>query len=109
MLSILGWRFRLAAATWLLFFTPGVMLGAALIFLFNRPGFDVFYASPAVVIVGLTLRYFAISWQGTRLAMLAADDSLVDVVRLQAASRWALLRNAYLPQVMPAIAATAYL
>ena len=100
-LGWLMWRTPIGWVAWLLFVTPGVLLGAG--FARVLPG------TVTAVVLALGLRYLAIAWQGTRLAMRATDPSLIDVVRLETSSRWALLRQAYWPQIGPVVAAAAYL
>lgn len=107
-LALCTWRVRVGGAAWLFFFTPGVLLAASLIFLLNRRGLDMVYGSPAIVILALALRYFAVPWQGTRLATRAADRSLLDVVRLESSSQLALLRHGYWPQIRHTVGAAAY-
>lgn len=84
---------------WLPFFVPGVLLGIALIFCLNRPGLSFLYISPGVMLLALALRYFGPGWHGARLALAAADPTLVDAARLEGARGWALFRLGWWPQV----------
>jgi len=61
---------------WLLFFLPGVLLGVVLIFLLNRPGLGWLYGGPGIVLLAFGLRYFALGWEGMRLAKASLDTDL---------------------------------
>ena len=61
---------------WLLFFLPGVLLGVVLIFLLNRPGLGWLYGGPGIVLLAFGLRYFALGWEGMRLAKASLDVDL---------------------------------
>ena len=99
-LGLLTWKTPAGAVGWVLFVTPGVLLGASLPF--------VLPSGLMAVMIALGLRYFAVTWTGTRLALRTSDNALFDVVRLESSSRWVLLRHAYWPQVGPAVAISAY-
>ena len=64
---------------WLLFFLPGVLLGVVLIFLLNRPGLGWLYGGPGIVLLAFGLRYFALGWEGMRLAKASLDADLQTV------------------------------
>ena len=49
-------------ASWLPFFIPGVLLGIALIKIFNRPVLVAFYQSIGICLLALVVRYFALAW-----------------------------------------------
>lgn len=97
-----------ATLAWLPFFIPGVLLGIALIKLFNRPALAAFYQSAGIVVVALLVRYVAIGWTVTRGALAAADRDLVDTARLLGAEGWRLFRLALWPQIAPALLAAWY-
>ncbi len=103
-LGLLLWRWRTGALLWLLFLSPGVLLGMGLIYLFNRGVLTSFYQSVGIVLAALSLRYLALSWAGTRHAMRSLDESLVDFARLHGASAWQLFRHVQWPQVAPELA-----
>lgn len=95
-------------ATWLPFFFPGVLLGIALIFLFNRPPFLGFYRSAGIVILAFAIRYFALAWTGARQALNSVDGDLVDAARIEGASRWQTFRFVQWPQMAPQVLAAWY-
>ena len=99
------WRWRLGWSAWLLFLTPGVLIGAALIYIFNRPILDAIYHSAAIVIIALTARFVALNWHAARAAMQRIDRDLLDATRLETASRWKTFLTAYWPQAANTFAA----
>jgi iron(III) transport system permease protein len=99
----------LALIPWLLFFVPGVLLGIALIKVFNRPPvLVVFYQSIGICLLALMIRYFALVWTATRHAVASVDADLVDAARLEGASRWQMFRFVVWPQIAPQIFAAWY-
>ncbi len=99
----------LNSLTWLPFLLPGVLLGIGLITVFNRPWFTVFYQSTGIVILALTIRYLALGWNTIRHAAQKVDRDLLDVARLDGASRWQTLRHALWPQIAPQVIAAWYI
>ncbi|MSU57749.1 MAG: 6-bladed beta-propeller [Pedosphaera sp.] len=93
---------------WLPFFLPGVLLGIALIFVFNRPPFLGFYRSVGIVVLAFVIRYVALGLTGARHALRSVDSDLTDVARLEGASRWQMLRFVLWPQIAPQILAAGY-
>jgi ABC-type Fe3+ transport system permease subunit/DNA-binding beta-propeller fold protein YncE len=93
---------------WLPFFFPGVLLGIALIFLFNRPPFLAFYRSAGIVLLAFTIRYFALGLTGARQALRSTDPDLTDAARIEGASYWQLFRFVLWPQIAPQILAAWY-
>ena len=73
-LALMTWRLRLDAALWLPFFMPGVLLGIALIWIFNRRGLAPIYQSAAIVILAYALRYAALGWNTVARAMRAGGS-----------------------------------
>ena len=73
---------------WLLFFLPGVLLG--------------------VVLLAFGLRYFALGWEGMRLAKASLDADLQTLADLAGLPWWQRWRLLFLPQAGPALAATWY-
>ena len=92
------WRWRFGWCAWLLFLTPGVLIGTSLIYVFNRPVLDAIYHSAAIVIIALTFRFLAVNWHAARTAMQRVDRDILDAVRLETGSRWETFRTAYWPQ-----------
>ncbi len=95
--------------TWLLFLLPGVILGIALIQIFNWPLFSVFYHSAGIVILAFALRYLALGWNTIQHGTRSVDRDLVDVARLEGATRWQMLRYVLWPQLAPQIRAAWYM
>ena len=98
------WRWRGAALLWLLFLVPGVLLGIGLIYALNR-GVRSLYQSAGVVILGLALRYAALSWTGARDAMKAVVPAATEFARLSGATRWHCLRHVHWPLIAPELGA----
>ncbi len=98
-------KFRLA---WLLFFLPGVLLGVGLISVFNLQWLGWFYGGSGMMLVALGLRYFALGWEGMRLAKRSVDADLRNVVDLSGVPWWQRWRHLFLPQAGWAIAAGWY-
>lgn len=104
-------HFLTSAATtlrWLPFFIPGVLLGIALIWVFNRPGLSTFYQSAGIVLLALGIRYFALGWTATRHAVASVDSDLTDAARLEGATRWQMFRFVTWPQIAPQMFAAWY-
>ena len=93
------WRFRVGTVLWIPFLLPGVLLGIALIFAFNRSGTVLFYQSAGIVVLALTARYLALAWSGARQAMQTIDGHWVDFARLNGAGRWQSFRHVFWPQI----------
>ena len=87
---------------WLLFFLPGVLLGVLLIFLLNRPGLGWLYGGPGIVLLAFGLRYFALGWEGMRLARASLDADLQTLTDLAGLPWWQRWRPLFLPQAGPA-------
>jgi DNA-binding beta-propeller fold protein YncE/ABC-type molybdate transport system permease subunit len=96
-------------ALWLPFLVPGVLLGIAIIAVFNRPIFSVLYQHAGIVILAFGIRYLAFGWNGVAHAMRGVDKDQTDAARLSGASRWQLLRHIHWPQISPQIAALWYI
>jgi ABC-type Fe3+ transport system permease subunit/DNA-binding beta-propeller fold protein YncE len=99
----------LGGVAWLLFLTPGVLLGIALIWLLNRPPLAALYRGAGVVLLALGLRYLALGRQGAALAAQSVDRDLADAARLYGARGWRFFRLVLWPQAAPALAASWYL
>lgn len=102
------WRARFGWLTWILFLTPGVLIGTAMIHIFNRPVLDAVYHSMAVVLIAFVVRFLALNWQGARDGLRRVDRNLVDAVRLDTASHWQIFWTAYWPQTASTFAAIWY-
>jgi sugar lactone lactonase YvrE/ABC-type molybdate transport system permease subunit len=106
---LLTWRARLDGVLWLPFFTPGVLLGIALIWIFNRPGLKSIYQTSAIVILAFAVRYAALGWTTVARALRGTDRNLSDAARLEGANAWQMLRHVYWPQIAAPLAAAWYL
>jgi DNA-binding beta-propeller fold protein YncE/ABC-type molybdate transport system permease subunit len=93
---------------WLPFLIPGVLLGIALIRLFNHGWSTLFYNSIGIVILAFVIRYFALGWHTVFHASRAVDGDLRDAARLEGATRWQMLRCVYWPQIAPQVLAAWY-
>jgi len=93
---------------WLPFLLPGVLLGIGLIEIFNHPWSALFYQSAGIVILAMGIRYLAIGTSTSAAAVARVDRELLDVARLEGASRWQLLRYVQWPQIAPQAAAAWY-
>ena len=93
---------------WLPFFVPGVLIGIALIKIFNRPVLAVFYQSAGIVLLALVIRYFALAWTAARHAVANVDTDLTDAAKLEAVSRWQMFRFVIWPQIAPQMFAAWY-
>ncbi len=106
--TALGIRRLASAAVWMCFFVPGVLLGVALIYIFNQPVLEAVYRSGWIMLLALVIRYAAPAWQGTGLAMNALDGTLCDAARIEGARGWTLFHLAIWPQAGPRLAAAWY-
>jgi len=93
---------------WLPFFIPGVLMGIALIKIFNRPGLAAFYQSAGIVLLALVIRYFALAWTAARHASASVDEDLTDAARLEGATQWQMFRFVIWPQIAPQMFAAWY-
>jgi ABC-type Fe3+ transport system permease subunit/DNA-binding beta-propeller fold protein YncE len=94
---------------WLPFLLPGVLLGIALILMFNRPWFALLYDSAAIVVLAFVIRYLALGWNSLAYALQTVDRDLTDAARLDGATRWQMLRYVQWPQIAPQAAAAWYI
>jgi iron(III) transport system permease protein len=107
-LGLVTWRLPVGLILWLPFLIPGVLLGIAMIFIFNRKPLEVIYPSAAVVVLAFTVRYLALGWNGVADALRTTDRDLTDAARLDGASGWSLLRHVQWPQIAPQAGAAWY-
>lgn len=106
--ALVTWRLSLDAVLWLPFFMPGVLVGIALIWIFNRRGLAPIYQSAAIVIIAYVLRYAALGWNSIARAVRSTDRSLAAMARLEGAAPWQTLRHVHWPQISPQLAAAWY-
>jgi ABC-type Fe3+ transport system permease subunit/DNA-binding beta-propeller fold protein YncE len=106
--AFLTWRWPLDAVLWLPFFLPGVLLGIALIWIFNRSWLSGIYQSAAIVILAYGLRYAALGWNGIARAIRATDRALLEMAQMEGASAWQILRHVRWPQISGRVAAAWY-
>ncbi|MGD1085573.1 MAG: 6-bladed beta-propeller [Verrucomicrobiota bacterium] len=107
-LGLATWRGRLDWALWIPFFTPGVLLGIALIWVFNRPATRMIYQSGAMVILAYSIRYAALGWTTVARAARGTDRGLTEAARLDGAAWWQMWRHVYWPQISAPLAAAWY-
>ena len=96
------------ALLWFPFLVPGVLIGIAFIWIFNRPATAWFYSSFGVVLLAFVFRYFALGSSITRHALQTTDRDVNDAARLDGASRWQTLRLVQWPQIAPQVSAAWY-
>lgn len=106
--ALLTWRMRLDWALWLPFFTPGVLLGIGLIWIFNRRGLSAIYQSSAIVFLSYSIRYAGLGWNAVARAIRSGDPSLGAMAQLEGATAWQTIRHVYWPQASAQIAAAWY-
>lgn len=106
--ALLTWRMRLDSALWLPFFMPGVLLGIALIWLFNRRGLSAIYQSAAIVFIAYAIRYAGLGWNAVARAIRSGDPSLMAMARLEGANAWQTLRHIHWPQTASQVGAAWY-
>jgi ABC-type Fe3+ transport system permease subunit/DNA-binding beta-propeller fold protein YncE len=105
-----GWlRDLFGAGLWFPFLIPGVLLGIALIAVFNRPSTALLYQSLGIVVLAFVIRYLALGWHTVGHASRTIDSALLDVARIEGASRWQTLRHVYWPQLGPQAGAAWYI
>jgi len=102
------WRVRIGSWLWLPFFMPGVLLGIALIWIFNRHGLNGIYQSIAIVILAYVIRYAALGWNIVARALRSGDPSLLAMARLEGARPWQILRYVHWPQASSQTASAWY-
>jgi ABC-type Fe3+ transport system permease subunit/sugar lactone lactonase YvrE len=94
---------------WLPFLAPGVLIGILLIAGFNHAWSAFFYQSAGIVLLAFVIRYLALGWTTVVRASQGVDRDLIDVARLEGASRWQTLRHVYWPQIAPQVVAAWYI
>ncbi len=104
-LALVTGKLRLGPMLWLPFLIPGVLLGRAMIFVFNGTPI---YNTAALVGLAFTLRYLAVASHAAAQAWRALDRDVTDAARLSGARGWTLLRHAQWPQLAPPLAAAWY-
>ena len=107
-LALWTWRARIGSVLWLPFFVPGVLLGIALIWIFNRCGLSGIYQSVAIVILAYVIRYAALGWNIVARALRSGDPALLAMARLEGANLWQTLRHIHWPQASAQAAAAWY-
>ena len=85
-----------------------MLIGIALIKVFNRPVLVAFYQSAGICLLALVIRYFALAWTAARHAVASVDADLVDAARLEGASGWQMFRLVVWPQIAPQMLAAWY-
>jgi len=98
-----------SAAGWLAFLLPGVLLGIGLIYAFNHDWSARIYQSGMIVVVAFTLRYVVVGHYAVGQASRKLDPNLLDVARIEGASRWQMLRHTIGPQIFRPLLVSWYL
>ncbi len=106
--ALLTWRARLHELLWIPFFIPGVLLGIAIIWIFNRPSIAAIYQSMMIVVVAYAIRYAGFGWSTVSNTLRAADRNLTDAAQIEGANRWQTFRFALWPQISTQAAAAWY-
>jgi ABC-type Fe3+ transport system permease subunit/sugar lactone lactonase YvrE len=101
-------RTALACLRWAPFLIPGVLLGIALITLFNRSWLTALYTSAGMVVLAYALRYLAPGRAIVAEARRRVDPLLLDTARLEGADSWQMLRHVEWPQIAPQAAVAWY-
>ena len=89
---LVGWFMRergslsLSALTLALFSIPGTVLSIGLVRLWNRPSLSLIYATPAMLILGYTAQYCAVTARLSHSGLSAIPASLDEAARLSGAS-----------------------
>jgi ABC-type Fe3+ transport system permease subunit/sugar lactone lactonase YvrE len=99
----------IAAAAWLAFLLPGVLLGIGLIHAFNHTWSALFYQSAGIVILAFVIRYLVIGSYAARQAILKVDPNLTDVALLEGATRSQILRYVQWPQIARSVGLAWYI
>jgi iron(III) transport system permease protein len=106
LLAISAFRSRLfGSLLWFSFLVPGVLLGMALIALFNHACSSAFYQSIGIVVLAFAVRYLALGWNTLAHASDAVDRQLHNAARLEGANFRQMLRWVYWPQIASQILA----
>jgi ABC-type Fe3+ transport system permease subunit/DNA-binding beta-propeller fold protein YncE len=107
--ALLSWRRPFGIIAWLPMLLPGVLLGIALIWIFNRTFFAAFYQSTGIVILAYAIRYLAPGSSTVRHVMETFDRHQLDAARLDGAGAARIFFRVQLPQVFPQLAAAGYI
>ncbi len=108
-LGLASWRgaTRWRALAWVAFLVPGILWATPWVPWLARPSMRAL-ADTAWVPWGLmTLRYVALGWTASALALAASDRTAWEALRVCGAGRWEAWRRALWPQVRPAWAGAA--
>lgn len=106
--ALITWRLRLQEILWIPFFIPGVLLGIAVIWIFNRPAIAAIYQSMLIVIIAYAIRYAGFGWTTVSHAMRTVDRNLTDAAAIEGATRSQVFRFAMWPQISTQAAAAWY-
>lgn len=107
-LGWISWKQKWLVWSWLAFLVPGVFLGVAFIYLFNRDWTSFFYQSTGLLVFALLFRYFAPGRQIAVLARRSLDPDLADAAHLEGARGWRRWWSVDAPQAGPLLAAAWY-
>ncbi len=94
---------------WVVFLMPGVLLGIGFIYAFNHAWSAWLYRGAGIIVLAFVVRYLALGWTTVRHASQGVDRDLVDVARIDGASRWQMLRHVFWPQLRPQLGVAWYI
>ncbi len=94
---------------WLPFLLPGILIGIGLIAIFNRPWFSALLSERGDCGFSVSDPLFRFRLEHDRAGCKTVDPDLLDVARLEGASRWQSFRHVQWPQIGSQIAAVWYL
>ena len=98
-IAIASWKSSLVSIGWLTFLIPGMLLGIAFVWIFNRPGFALLYPTTPMVILAFVIRYFAPGSAAVTHALKSTDRVLNDAAEVEGANSWQLFKYVQWPQV----------
>ena len=103
------WTRIVAALLWMPFLAPGVLIGIALIAVFNHALSAIFYQSAGIVILAFVIRYLGLGWHSAGHALRTLDPDVSDAARLEGASAIQMLGRVHGKDIGPQLAAAWYL
>ncbi|MSR65400.1 MAG: iron ABC transporter permease [Verrucomicrobiae bacterium] len=79
------------------FVLPEVLIGIALIAIFNRPSLQFIYTSIVIILIALVVRYFVVGKLAVSVGRSHVDPSLLEAAQLAGLSRFSMLFRIQLP------------
>src|SRR5262249_46894252 len=103
------WVRLVGALFWMPFLAPGVVIGIALIAVFNHSFSALFYQSAGIVILAFAIRYLGLGWHSAGHALRTLDADVSDAARLEGATAIQMLGRVHRLDIGPQLAAGWYL